>query len=61
MEKKEPNITPRFKKGDAFVGMAPHPLVFMNRSGVSPLIHSTQKGLFVYFTICSFLVLRKTL
>ena len=29
MEKKEPNITPRFKKGDAFVGMAPHPLVFM--------------------------------
>ena len=21
--------TPRFKKGDAFVGMAPHPLVFM--------------------------------
>ena len=29
MEKKEPNITSRFKKGDAFVGMAPHPLVFM--------------------------------
>ena len=29
MEKKEPNITPRFKKGDAFVEMAPHPLVFM--------------------------------
>ena len=29
MEKKERNITPRFKKGDAFVGMAPHPLVFM--------------------------------
>ena len=29
MEKNEPNITPRFKKGDAFVGMAPHPLVFM--------------------------------
>lgn len=29
MEKKEPNITPRFKKSDAFVGMAPHPLVFM--------------------------------
>ena len=29
MEKKEPNITPRFKKGDVFVGMAPHPLVFM--------------------------------
>lgn len=29
MEKKEPNITPRFKTGDAFVGMAPHPLVFM--------------------------------
>ena len=29
MEKKEPNITPRFKKGNAFVGMAPHPLVFM--------------------------------
>ena len=29
MEKKEPNITPRFKKGDAFVGMASHPLVFM--------------------------------
>lgn len=29
MEKKEPNITPHFKKGDAFVGMAPHPLVFM--------------------------------
>jgi len=29
MEKKEPNITPRFKKGDAFVGIAPHPLVFM--------------------------------
>lgn len=29
MEKKEPNITPRFKKGYAFVGMAPHPLVFM--------------------------------
>lgn len=29
MENKEPNITPRFKKGDAFVGMAPHPLVFM--------------------------------
>lgn len=29
MEKKEPNITPRFKKGDAFVGMALHPLVFM--------------------------------
>ena len=29
MEKKEPNITPRFKKGDAFVGMAPHPLVYM--------------------------------
>ena len=29
MEKKEPNITPRFKKGDAFVQMAPHPLVFM--------------------------------
>ena len=29
MEKKEPNITPRFKKGDAFVEIAPHPLVFM--------------------------------
>ena len=29
MEKKERNITPRFKKGDVFVGMAPHPLVFM--------------------------------
>ena len=29
MDKKEPNITPRFKKGDAFVEMAPHPLVFM--------------------------------
>ena len=29
MEKKEPNITPHFKKGDAFVGMAPHPLVYM--------------------------------
>ena len=29
MEKKEPNITPRFKKGDAFVQMEPHPLVFM--------------------------------
>ena len=29
MDKKEPNITPRFKKGDAFVEIAPHPLVFM--------------------------------
>ena len=29
MEKKEPNITPRFKKGDALVEIAPHPLVFM--------------------------------
>ena len=29
MEKKEPNITTRFKKGDAFVEIAPHPLVFM--------------------------------
>ena len=29
MEKKEPNITPRFKKGDAFVESTPHPLVFM--------------------------------
>ena len=29
MDKKEPNITPRFKKGDAFVETAPHPLVFM--------------------------------
>ena len=29
MEKTEPNITSRFKKGDAFVGMAPHPLVYM--------------------------------
>lgn len=29
MEKKEPNITPRFKKGDAFVEKVPHPLVFM--------------------------------
>ena len=29
MEKKEPNITPRFKKGDAFVEIVPHPLVFM--------------------------------
>lgn len=29
MEKKEPNITPRFKKGDAFVEIAPHPLVFL--------------------------------
>ena len=29
MEKKEPNITPRFKICDAFVGKAPHPLVFM--------------------------------
>ena len=29
MDKKEPNITPCFKKGDAFVEIAPHPLVFM--------------------------------
>ena len=29
MDKKEPNITPRFKKGDAFVETAPHTLVFM--------------------------------
>ncbi len=29
MEKKEPNITPHFKKGDAFVESTPHPLVFM--------------------------------
>ena len=29
MDKREPNITPRFKKGDAFVEIAPHPLVFM--------------------------------
>ena len=29
MEKKEPNIIPRFKKGDALVEIAPHPLVFM--------------------------------
>ena len=29
MEKKEPNITPRFKRGDAFVESTPHPLVFM--------------------------------
>ena len=29
MEKKGPNITPRFKNGDAFVETAPHPLVFM--------------------------------
>ena len=29
MEKKEPNITPRFKKGDAFIESTPHPLVFM--------------------------------
>ena len=29
MDKKEPNITLRFKKGDAFVETAPHPLVFM--------------------------------
>ena len=29
MEKKEPNITPRFKKGDALVEIALHPLVFM--------------------------------
>ena len=29
MEKKEPNITSRFKKGDALVEIAPYPLVFM--------------------------------
>lgn len=29
MDKIESNINPRFKKGDAFVEMAPHPLVFM--------------------------------
>ncbi len=29
MNKIESNINPRFKKGDAFVEMAPHPLVFM--------------------------------
>lgn len=29
MEKKEPNITPHFKKGDAFVESTSHPLVFM--------------------------------
>ena len=29
MEKKEPNIIPRFKKGDALVEIASHPLVFM--------------------------------
>ena len=29
MDKKEPSITPHFKKGDAFAEIAPYPLVFM--------------------------------
>lgn len=51
MEKKEPNITPRFKKGDAFVQMDPHPLVFMEVNEVEGCTDSMEFCIVTWYTL----------
>ena len=51
MEKKEPNITPRFKKGDAFVQMAPHPLVFMEVNEVDEALGNKDICIVTWYSL----------
>lgn len=50
MEKKEPNITPRFKKGDAFVQMDPHPFVYMEVNEVEGCTDSMEFCIVTWYT-----------
>ena len=51
MEKKEPNITPRFKKGDAFVQMDPHPFVYMEVNEVEGCTDSMEFCIVTWYTL----------
>ncbi|MBR6591983.1 MAG: hypothetical protein IKK81_05110 [Prevotella sp.] len=51
MEKKEPNITPGFKKGDAFVQMEPHPLVFMEVNEVDEALGNKDICIVTWYSL----------